>query len=72
MPRYFFHVHDGKQIPDTQGVDLPGVAEARDQAIAAAGEMIRSDGHTVWNGSDWRLGRDRRHWEPCVHAPLFC
>jgi hypothetical protein len=55
VPRYFFHVHDGKNIPDPQGVDLPSVAEAREQAIVAAGEMIRSDGHTVWNGSEWRM-----------------
>jgi hypothetical protein len=20
-----------------------------------AGEMIRSDGHTIWNGSEWRM-----------------
>jgi hypothetical protein len=55
VPRYFFDVKDGKDIPDTQGIELAGVAEARNQAIASAGEMIRSDGNTVWNGSDWRM-----------------
>jgi hypothetical protein len=55
VPRYFFNVRDGKDILDTQGTVLPSVAEARDQAIRSAGEMIRSDGETVWNGSDWRM-----------------
>jgi hypothetical protein len=55
VPRYFFHLHDGKNIPDNEGIELAGLAEARNQAIVAAGEMIRSDGHTVWNGSEWRM-----------------
>jgi hypothetical protein len=55
VPRYFFNVKDGKDIIDTEGTELAGVAAARDQAIASAGEMIRSDGDTVWNGSDWRM-----------------
>jgi hypothetical protein len=54
VPRYFFHVN--KDIRDTEGSELAGVAEARDQAIISAGEMIRAaDGETVWNGSDWRM-----------------
>jgi hypothetical protein len=53
VPRYFFHIRDGKDIHDTDGVELAGVAEARHQAVATAGEMIRTDGHTVWNGSEW-------------------
>jgi hypothetical protein len=55
VPRYFFHIQDGKDIPDREGIVLAGLAEARNQAIVAAGEMIRSDGHTVWNGSAWRM-----------------
>jgi hypothetical protein len=55
VPRYFFHIQDGKDIPDAEGLELAGLAEARNQAIVAAGEMIRTDGHTVWNGSEWRM-----------------
>jgi hypothetical protein len=43
VPRYFFHIHDGKNIRDTDGIELAGVAEARNQAIATAGEVIRHD-----------------------------
>jgi hypothetical protein len=50
-----FNIRDGKDIHDTEGVVLAGVAEARDQAIATAGDMIKHDGHTVWNGSPWMM-----------------
>lgn len=55
MPRHFFNVKDGKDIPDTEGTELSSVAKAQNQAIVSAGEMIRSDGDTDWNGSDWRM-----------------
>jgi hypothetical protein len=54
MPRYFFHIKDGKDITDTEGTELGDIAQARNQAIVAAGEMIRQT-DTVWNGSDWRM-----------------
>jgi hypothetical protein len=55
LPRYFFNIVDGKDVHDTEGTELAGLAEARDQAIAAAGEMIRHDGHSVWDGSSWLM-----------------
>jgi hypothetical protein len=55
MPRYFFHINDGKDIPDTEGVELPGLAEAREQAITSAGEMIRHTGSVVWSGAEWSM-----------------
>jgi hypothetical protein len=61
MPRYFFHVIDGKDIRDTDGTGLAGIAQARDQAVATAGEMIRHDGHTVWNGSPWMMNVTDEH-----------
>src|SRR5215204_617911 len=33
VPRYFFHVHDGEDLLDREGVELPGPVEAREQAI---------------------------------------
>jgi hypothetical protein len=55
VPRYFFNVKDGKDLPDHDGTELASIAEARNQAIVSAGEMIRADRETVWNGSDWRM-----------------
>ena len=55
MPRYFFHITDGKDIPDHEGTELAGIPEARTQAIASAGAMIAEQGNTVWNGSPWMM-----------------
>jgi hypothetical protein len=55
VPRYFFNIKHGKDITDTEGTELAGVAEARDQALTTAGEMIKHQDHTVWNGSEWRM-----------------
>ena len=35
MPRYHFHVDDGSPTPDRHGIELPGVAEARAEAVSA-------------------------------------
>jgi hypothetical protein len=55
VPRYFFNVRDGKDLPDHEGVELAGIPQARDQAIATVGEIIKHNGHTVWNGSPWMM-----------------
>ena len=55
MPRFFFNIKDGKDLTDTEGTELAGIAEARDQALTAAGEMIKHQKDTVWNGSEWRM-----------------
>ena len=41
MPRYFFHVDDGRDIPDQEGVELAGPDEARAQAVIACGEALK-------------------------------
>ncbi len=55
MPRYFFNIIDGKDLPDHEGTVLAGVPEAREQAIATAGTLIAEQGDTVWNGSPWMM-----------------
>jgi hypothetical protein len=50
MPRYFFHVHDGTDRPDREGVDLPSLAEAREQAVVTAAEMLRDIDGAFWRG----------------------
>ena len=39
MPRYLFHVHDGTELTDDEGLYLPGDREDRAEAVRAAGEM---------------------------------
>lgn len=41
MPRYFFHIRSHEDfVEDAEGVDLPGDAEAREEAVDAAREML--------------------------------
>ena len=54
MPRYFFHVNDGLQYVDREGVELHGPAKAHIEAVIAAGNMLRDvDGH--FENGNWSL-----------------
>jgi hypothetical protein len=55
MPRYFFNTHEGEDIIDDEGLELPGAGEARAQAIAASGEMLRDRGKAFWGGTEWMM-----------------
>ena len=55
MPRYFFHVHDGKDMRDEEGLDMPGDEEARTEAVRTAGEMLRDLADGFWDGESWTM-----------------
>ena len=55
MPRYFFHTFNGSAHPDTEGTELPGLEEARAEAVETVGEIIRGNGVDSWTGSDWHM-----------------
>jgi hypothetical protein len=55
MPRYFFHVHDGQDLPDEDGIILAGADEARAQAIIAAGEALKDLGPKFWSHPDGQM-----------------
>ena len=55
MPRYFFHVIDGKEIIDNEGTVLAGVDEARAEAIVVSGEMLRDLGGKFWGNGQWQI-----------------
>jgi hypothetical protein len=40
MPRYFFDVHDGTSLPDSEGTELPGRHAMRSEAIRMAGQIL--------------------------------
>lgn len=54
MPRYFFHLQDGKDIPDSEGTELADPKAARIEAIRAGGAMLR-DLASYWDGTEWRM-----------------
>jgi hypothetical protein len=55
MRRYFFNVRDGANLIDKEGTVLSDVAEAREQAVVAAGEAIRDMGSKFWAGEVWEM-----------------
>ena len=55
MPRYFFHIHDGKEFRDKDGTVLADRMAARAQAVATAGSMLREKGETFWDGTEWSM-----------------
>jgi hypothetical protein len=55
VPRYFFHVIDGKDIPDNDGTELADSEEARSEAVVLSGELLRDLGSQFWNSSEWQI-----------------
>ena len=54
MPRYFFHIHDGRDVPDREGADLPDMHAVRSEPIRAASEILRDlDG--ALTGEEWTM-----------------
>ena len=51
----FLRCHRWRRCPGLEGTLLPGLAEARSQAIVTAGEILKSEGLRFWNGSEWRM-----------------
>ncbi|RWD73286.1 hypothetical protein [Mesorhizobium sp.] len=48
MPIFHFHVDNGEFNPDDEGVDLPDLDAARQEAVRAAGEMINDSKQSFW------------------------
>ena len=55
MPRYFFHVYDGFSTKDNEGIDLPDIFHAQEEAIRLSGALLGEMGAKFWDGTDWRL-----------------
>lgn len=55
MPRYYFHVIDGRDIPDDHGTELPDDVAAKAEARSAAGDLIRDIGPTLWDHDTWQM-----------------
>ena len=55
MPRYFFHINDGADSPDTEGTVLANTVAAHAQAVATAGAMLKEKGERLWDGPEWRM-----------------
>ena len=55
MPKYFFHVRDGRDLPDTEGSDFPDDTAARDEAMEAGAQILADLGPRLWASGDWQM-----------------
>lgn len=55
MPRYFFHVMDGQDFPDHQGVEVADLPDARRHAIRVAGNLLLDISDTFWSTGEWTI-----------------
>lgn len=55
MALYHFHIHDGFDLPDREGHELPDLAAARRFAVMLGGELIRDHADAFWQHGDWRM-----------------
>jgi len=54
MPRYYFHLTDGKNVLNNhKGVDLPGNAAARENAVDLARDLRLGETMPGWNWAGW-------------------
>jgi hypothetical protein len=52
MPRYYFHITNGQErLDNPKGMDLPGNAAARQEAVVLAGELRHGN---VMPGRSWQ------------------
>ena len=54
MPKFFFHINDGMQRTDREGLDLRGATKAHHEAVVAARNMLSDvDGH--FENGNWSV-----------------
>ena len=54
MPRYYLHLTDGKQVLNNhKGIDLPGNAAARADAVVLARDLKHGAVMPGWDWANW-------------------
>ena len=52
MPRYYFHIEDHRTYVDQVGVELPDLHAARDEAVSAAGQILRDGAAKIFGAGN--------------------
>jgi hypothetical protein len=55
MPRYFFDIVDGEDLPDLHGSVFPDLAAARVEAIRYSAEVLKEMPERFWNCEQWTM-----------------
>jgi hypothetical protein len=43
MPRYYFSLRNGRRFDDVDGLELPNIAAAREEASGFAGDLMKME-----------------------------
>lgn len=55
MPRYYYNIHDGRSIIDSDVLDLADSAQARRMAVRLIGQFFGEEAELVARGEEWRM-----------------
>jgi hypothetical protein len=55
VPRYYFDIKDGEDLPDLQGSEHAGLAEARIEAVRYSAEVLKEMPERFWNAEEWTM-----------------
>jgi hypothetical protein len=55
MPQFYFHVRDGRDIPDEDGTAFPDAVTARVAAVHAMAEAIKDASRRFWDHPEWEM-----------------
>jgi hypothetical protein len=53
LPRYHFHVEDGRSYPDPDGTELASAEAARHEAVRLAGRLLEDHAREFWDTGRW-------------------
>ena len=55
MPRYFFDIVDGEDLPDFIGSEWPDIEAARVEAVRYSAEVLKEMPDRFWNAEKWTM-----------------
>ncbi len=56
MPVFYFHLQNGSTKIDHEGIELPDLSAARDEAAGTIAAILREDDmNSLWHGESLRL-----------------
>jgi hypothetical protein len=71
MPRYYFHLTNGKEVlTNRAGIDLPGNAAARTDAVALARDLKHGAAMPGWDWAGWFVAIIDQHGHKVDEVPI--
>lgn len=70
MPHFYFHIFDGRDRLDQDGVDLPDVAAARLEAVRLSGLALSEDASRLVRRERWTLDVTDWHGRVVYHVAV--